>query len=366
MMLQFLSAIIYFVACHAGPANHFATFAKELENQGHNVHLLATGTALKTFQDLECKHLTPFSLEDPHLVAKKINNASVIITDVGHPFDITLHNILDREMHGTLRIAYYDNPEPYVPGGYSEIAAQVLPQAHTVLFANANLAHAPIFRVPFEEIVLPKERNVGLGYYPLTHAERLRERRASERIQQREEFFAQNRLVDTGQKVWVLIGGNNDAYFSAALPATLGFFDELSDSHDLSDLIVVLHQHPGAKAVGRDKNLVLNSARHHPYPRRLISNMPLDDALVLADTVLYFQTSMAPLFALAKIPTVQIGHEVYPDILVKSQLCLTVNSEKELAEALTNMPPNQHEGCEIEEKLGIRSNWLATLEGLLP
>jgi hypothetical protein len=50
-------------------------------------------------------------------------------------------------MHATKipRLAYYDNPEPFVPGGYSHTAAEVMREAQGILFANETLAKATIY-----------------------------------------------------------------------------------------------------------------------------------------------------------------------------------------------------------------------------
>jgi hypothetical protein len=95
---------------------------------------------------------------------------------VGDPFAITLHEKLEKKNPELLRLAYYDNPEPYVPGGYSETAAKVMQLAHRTLFANANLADQP-------------HKQKGIGYYPTEEAETLRRLRKSQQTTTRAQFF---------------------------------------------------------------------------------------------------------------------------------------------------------------------------------
>ena len=362
------AATICFIACHGGAANHFAVFADDLAEKGHPVQIYATGPALNKFRECKIGGLHAFSLGDGESdkqvaeeLAAKCQRAAVVITDVGHVFDITLQKSLASIAQSVERIAYYDNPESYVPGGYSKTASQVMQYAHKVLFANANLAKASIYQAPFKEVPLSCDK-IGLGYYPLQQAQGIAKRRASEQSQVRAAFFSRHGIVDRGQKIFVYAGGNNEAYFSKALPACLQFIDDLSTERDLSDIVIVLQQHPGAKAKNTDAHLVERWLKEHenPHlPKVIISDMSTDDALVLADTMLYYQTSMGPQFVLAGIPTVQIGHECYEDILVKNRLCLVVNSKESLALSLQTLQKSEAQTSSevVETGLGIRSNW---------
>ncbi len=80
---------------------------------------------------------------------------------------IKIHEALSQHAVNVVRWAYYDNPETYVPGGYSAVAADVMSVADGVLFANSNLAHTKIYREPGQEIDLTNKHKVGVGYYPL-------------------------------------------------------------------------------------------------------------------------------------------------------------------------------------------------------
>ena len=374
MSLSLSTATVCFIACHGGPADHFSTFAEDLLKKGYRIEIYATGPALKKFQDRHLEMVKPFSLEGVSEelaaieLAKKCSRAKVVITDLGHIFDATLQKSLASHAPKALRLAYYDNPEAYVPGGYSSVAAKVMMAAQGVLFANSNLAKTAIYQTPSEEIPLAPEKRIGVGYYPISQAEKIAGRRQVDQLQIREQLFAKHSLPDRGQKVLVYAGGNNDEYFSKALPALLGFIKEASQAQDLSNTVVLLQQHPGAK----EKNLDVNLVKHwlaqevsSNMPRILISEMNSDDAQVLADAMLYYQTSMGPQFVLAGIPTVQVGHDTYEDILIKNQLCSSVTDSTGFLKMLARLQEKEKKGsgCEaIYQGLGITSRWANQLE----
>ena len=139
---------ICFIAYDGGPSDHFSTFTEDLVRNGHKVQIYASGPALEKFQDQNIENVIPFSLEDVSEeqmainLAKQCAKAAVVITDVGHVFDINLQRVLASQAPKTLRLAYYDNPESYVPGGDSSVAAKVMLLAHGV----ANLAKTTIYK----------------------------------------------------------------------------------------------------------------------------------------------------------------------------------------------------------------------------
>ena len=370
-----VAAAVCFIACHGGPADHFSTFAEDLANKGYKVQIYATGPALKKFQDRKIEIVTPFSLENiseeeaATELAKRCSSADVIITDVGHVFDIPLQKALRSQASTSLRLAYYDNPEGYVPGGYSAVAAKVMLAAQGVLFANANLVKTPLYHAPSQEVYLAPEKRIGLGYYPISQAEKIAKRRMSDQSQIRAELFSKYSLTDQGQKVLVYAGGNNDEYFSKAFPAFLEFLSETSLQGDLSNFVVLLQQHPGAKEKNFDVELVRRwreqQGRPAKSPQFFISEFNSDDAQVVADGMLYYQTSMGPQFVLAGIPTIQAGHNTYEDILVKNGLCSIVTNVDSLMSALARLQGNLfvESGKEaIVQGLGISSDWANRLE----
>lgn len=375
MALSVSAAAICFIACHGGPADHFSTFAEDLASKGYKVQIYATGPALKKFQDRRIEIVTPFSLENiseeeaATELAKKCSTADVIITDVGHVFDVPLQKALKSQASKSLRLAYYDNPEGYVPGGYSAVAAKVMLAAQGVLFANANLVKTPLYQAPSQEICLSPEKRIGLGYYPISQAEKIAKRRMSDQSQIRAQLFSKYSLIDRGQKVLVYAGGNNDEYFSKALPAFLKFLNEASLQGDLSNFVFLLQQHPGAKEKNFDVKLVRQWLEQHGGTARIhqffISEFNSDDAQVVADGMFYYQTSMGPQFVLAGIPTIQAGHNTYEDILVKNGLCSTVTNVDGLMSALARLQGNvlvESSNEAIMQGLGISSDWANRLE----
>ncbi len=129
-----------------------------------------------------------------------------------------------------------------------------------------------------------------------------------------------------------------------------------------------MQQHPGAKEKNLDANLVRQWQELHTQagiPRILISQVSSDEAQIVADAMLYYQTSMGPQFVLAGIPTVQIGHNTYEDILVKNGLCPSVTDAVGFLNALTRLQKSAekksgHEA--IYQGLGITSCWANQLE----
>ena len=175
-------------------------------------------------------------------------------------------------------------------------------------------------------------------------------------------------MVDTGQKVLVYFGGNNEEYFSKALPAFLSLLEEGMKQSDFAHLVIVIQQHPGAKSKNFDGNLVSEwiskQSKDERTPRIIISDFTSDEAQTIADGALYYQTSMGPQFVLAGIPTIQVGHETFEDILVRNQLCSSVTNVDQfisVMEGLTHQKKEIPRGV-ILEGLGIKANWLQTLE----
>jgi hypothetical protein len=379
MSLSASAAAICLIACHGGPADHFATFAENLSKNAV-IKIYASGPALKKFQERGIAVKVPFIIDQisaeeedalAEQIAKACSTASVVITDVGHLFDIKIQKAIARQAVHVSRLAYYDNPEPYVPGGYSAVAAEVMQVAQGILFANSNLAQAPVFQAPGKEIDFGNRKRVGIGYYPVNQAEKIAKRRTEEQSSMRQTFFQKNEWVDQDQKVLVYFGGNNEEYFLKALPAFLSLLEQGMVRADFTHLVIVLQQHPGAKAKNIDRDIVERWIIAHEEmpqtPKIVVSDFNSDDAQTLADGALYYQTSMGPQFVLAGIPTIQIGHETYEDILVKNRLCPSVTRADQWIDVIDSLG-HRREGIPqqiILRGLGIKQNWLHTLEAVL-
>lgn len=371
---------VCFIACHLGAADPFATFAERLKEEGVEVHIYASGVALKKLQDrnLNVIPLTVDSLtqeEESKLIAHiaKINaNASCLITDVGNSFVLNLHKKLAADNASVLRLAYYDNPEPFVPGGYSKTAALVMEAAQKVLFANAHLAKISLYKEPDVEVKVPFENRVGLGYFPIQQAEQMAQRREKMGASMRAQLFSQYGVEDKGQKVFVYFGGNNMEYFQSAFPAFVQFLGEGVKEADLSETLFIMQQHPGAKAKNIDRHLIEEwthqNSKNERAPKVIISDWNTEDIQVVAEGALYYQTSMGPLLALAGIPTLQVGHERYEDVLVRNHVTPSITNSFAFIKAISEiqpMPLTEESKGALYKNLGIRSDWFSVLKEAL-
>jgi hypothetical protein len=373
-----MAAVICLVACHSGPADHFATFAEGLTQDGYEVQVYASGPAVKKFQDRKINVTWEFSADNlwqeeerklADQIAQRCSKASVVITDVGHAFGIALQKSLKEKAPTVLHAAYYDNPEPYVPGGYSSVAAEVMCLAKKVLFANANLAKEPIYREPSSEMQLDFNKRVGIGYYPISQTEKIKQRRKEEHIKMREKLFETSGLKDTGQKVLAYFGGNNTEYEKAFSR----FLEILADPNtDFSKFIIVMQQHPSGNTKKNDDEKLAQwmqeRGKKAHAPKFIPSIWSTEDVQVMADMFLYYQTSMGPQFVLEGAPTMQVGHKKYEDILVRSGLCPSVTTAPEFISALARVDQfvqTEEQRKTIIESLGIREDWLKILESAL-
>lgn len=371
---MFHKLIIFIITCHGGPADHFATFIEQSNESCLEYHVQASGPALVKLQQRHIAVEHPFSLEGltPEQedalavdIAKNCRQGDVVMTDVGHPFAVKVQRAIREHAPEAELLAYYDNPEPYVPGGYSEWAAEAMKDADRVLFANARLASVPLYRDHAVLIDLPCSNRDGIGYYPLEYPRKIEEKRMQERSTVRQKLFGGQKLRDDGQEILVYFGGNNPTYFTQAFPAFLNILEGSLASADLSRKVVLIQQHPGARdnieGFLVSEWLKKNGRNLHAPSIIIPAGFTTDDALTVADTALYYQTSMAPQFVLAGIPAIQIGHETYQDILVRERLAPSVTNTQEFLRALEGRTFFSLKGL-IEEALGIHPDWPYRLE----
>lgn len=351
-----MTPLIFFIACHGGPAPHFSEFAKELSNSGCRVKILATGPAFDKLKSLGAQefNLKELDIDDPasqRLLAKEVANslasASVVITDVGHMLMACVLEEISRKSPSIKRLAYYENPEPFVPGGYSKTAEKVMACANKALFSNANLAIEPLYSSPSSPIPLSLEKRVGIGYYSTETAKALENARALRKESARSQFFKERKIPDRGQKILVYLGGNNETYFEKAFPAFLQFLRE--SRLDPSQYLILMQHHPG------DKKREIDAKLSGGYPI-FVSKTPTDETLILADGVLYYQTTMSPQCALAGIPVIQVGHETYHDLLVREEIAPSACDPETFLQAIRLLakPP---QSTQLLDKLGISLDW---------
>lgn len=345
-MTSSLSAVtVVFVACHGGPADHFSQLSQQLPN---SIVCAARGPAENKFLERKTDLQVVFDLQNREQalveIMKVAKTAHVVITDVGLEFSALLHEALKHEAKEVVRIAWYDNPERFVPG-YSSTAAKVMKNVQYVWFSNANLAVGPIYQKeePYEEVDFTGITRVGIGYYPIDQAKDVARLRS--------------------QRTVAYMGGNNEEYFSKVFPAFLTFLTESIEKKDLSQLTFFLQQYPGAIKENRDGKLlgewVMRYGKQPHVPKLLLSTFTQQEIQVKAHAIMYWQTSMSPQFYVAGIPTIQVGHRVFEDTLVRNKLCDVATSTEEFLQSVGKLVKeiSPEEQAEVEKIVGIRKDW---------
>jgi hypothetical protein len=354
-----IAKAVCLIACHKETANDFAVFAENLIEKEYRVQVYASGSALKRFRSYEMDAIE-FDADNLSTAFELANRcsliAAVVLTDMDHTFDIQFQEALKIQAPHILRLAYYDSREPYV----SATAVKVMNTADRVLFANYRLAFNLLYKTPNQRISLPLDHRIGLGYYPTDEAMQLIEWRKKYQIRMRRQLFKEHSIEDTGQKVIVYFGGNNEDYFEKAFPTFLSFLKET----DLSHFIFLIQQHPKTKKQKREELHLQNCPEGIPI---ILSNWEIDDAQIVADAAIYSQASMGPFLALANIPTIQVGHEIHTDILIRNKLCLTATTASEFIAALLTLENKNHicNTAKIIRELGINNHWFEILQSSL-
>jgi hypothetical protein len=100
-------------------------------------------------------------------------------------------------------------------------------------------------------------------------------------------------------------------------------------------------------------------------PKVVVSDVSSDDAQIVADAAMYYQTSMGPQFALAGIPTIQVGHETFEDILVKADLCPSVTDGERLLKEINQLDRVDIDREAIYRGLGIKADWFQRLKAAI-
>ncbi len=81
---------------------------------------------------------------------------------------------------------------------------------------------------------------------------------------------------------------------------------------------------------------------------------------------------MAPQFVLLGLPTMQVGHEIYRDVLVKYNLCYTATNTTELAVGFTSMKTRNRSENEAQKSkqliynaIGYTPDWSNNLHHII-
>ncbi|MDB6081453.1 MAG: hypothetical protein JWO53_725 [Chlamydiia bacterium] len=381
--MSFTSLIcsVSFISCHPAAGAHFTEFAEVLEKNKVPYEVLAAEKATDAFEKRkityqnfakeiqgDLKNLTDEQADELALtVAKKVSKSTYVLTDVGHPFIKKVYLALNTIAPHVKKIAYYDNSEAFVPGGYSETAAQIMKLADSILFANSNFAQngEKILESPEKELKLEGIQRIGLGYFPLDEATVLRKARFSDaKVKGREAFLKEHNITNPKQILAVYSGGANSEYFTKAFPQFCEILRNSQKIQDLSSLTIIFQQHPRALQEGDPDGKLLRElakADSKTAPQIVFSKLKTIDALTFCDLVMYYQTGMAATFALASIPTIQIAHEPYPDVLVRNGLCPSIQEAGTFCKTLNEITQNGGKEADNEalifKGLGIRKNW---------
>ena len=368
--MLFLSVIltkVFLISSHPAPAPQIGSLSEALKEEGIEYEILATEEAYRSLEKLKYP-VNNFYLGEkplaslPDLEAEKIaeevadrcQEGHAVMTDVGSPITARIQRILAKKYPHITRIAYYENPESFVPGGYSEMAGRVLPYSQVVLFANANLANQPIYeQKPGSRINMLGKKCIGLGFSSLPQeVEKLKELRA-DASQRRAAFLQNHGIQDRGQKIAIYFGGANEVYYEKAFPA---FLEMLSKS-TTPDMTVFIQQHPRSVREGnRDGKLLEKTSTKQQV---VISKAEFDEALAVADLALYYQTGANAKFVLSGIPTLQIGHETFSDILVKNGFCPSVTTAEQFEEVMKSNFKMVPDETKIYQLLGVQPDWKA-------
>ncbi|CAF1529466.1 unnamed protein product [Adineta steineri] len=261
---------ICFIVCDSGPAAHFAVFANQLSSKNEiQVSIYASGPALTKLKDSHLSNdiqLLPFTFDDSDrnqqdIVAIQLidncvkQNVRTIIVDIGNKFDAVFQTVLSKYNLSSNTIhswCYYDNTEPYVPGGYSIKTEGTIKISPFILFANMNLASidSNIYSLPEKKIDLTNKTKQSIGYYPVIEIEKLFQQRQIER-----DILRTQNNWNKFKYLFVYFGGNNDTYFDQAFPAFLSNLSQI-ENYFIQDILFLVHQHPAAKKQNRDALLL--------------------------------------------------------------------------------------------------------------
>ncbi|MBS0614998.1 MAG: hypothetical protein JSR58_00410 [Verrucomicrobia bacterium] len=368
MLLAFVAisvmnaADLTIICLHPGPAGHFADFTKVLDKEKISYQVVAAekgAEELKKRQisfiefkrDVLLKDLPPTeAAAAAEKILKLTAGSQKILLDVGNPFAATILQNLKNTTVET--IAYYDNPESLVEGGYSESVSLVLPKVQKVFFANKNLASTPIF-IHKNQPISYTAHPYGIGYCDMADVENIARLHGQHKTSPQE-------------KVLVYVGGANDKYYTAGITTFLKLLTEASQKHDLSRFHVIFRQHGRALQEGNiDGKLIQEWKKNAPNmaPRLTFSDTKesFNEAIAKADVLAYFQTSASPKFVLAGIPVMQISSEKMEDAAVDTGACPRVEDAEVFLAELIRLSESkdypQETKDKIRAKIGYDTAW---------
>ena len=343
---------MFFVNCHPASLPPMTEFVQVMEESreisGQRIQMIDLKTVL---EGKSVDTLGPEELERAaSTVAEICKIAERVICDVGHQFTEAFFRALAKVNDRAVRIAYYDNLEAYVPGGYSDHVQRLVNSSegrpNRIVFANKNFSTHPPF--PLGDIEAR-----GIGYNNLKMAETIQKLR-SDKL--REAFFRDIEVSDTGQKILTYFGGANEVYFSESFPKFLELLKDSNDYLQSSELIVLFQQHPRAKQLG-DRDGALLRAFQHPRIRIIFSTYPFENAAALAQLGVYDQTSAVPLLLRARIPLMQVRTEPFKEQCYNAGMIYFANRSDTFNRGLAELGKNTLDISALDDVVGFDPNW---------
>lgn len=345
-----IAGTVYFVSSHPNTEQHFSDFCNVLTKRTVSCVLIKTDEKEKTISKV--------------FFDKVGKGPGVVITDVGSDKMVDFYLLLKERRPDIVRIAYYDNPEPFVEGGYSANVAKIVPQADAIFFANYNFAKDPVFS-SFNMDLKTDATRFGIGYYPMAKIEALSLKRESKEIRAKlREQFIQNHSIANGSFLPFYFGGANETYYKEAFPLFLKFLNELAEREEKKvPWTVVIQKHPRSGTFEEDVIVKWKKTAHRFIPNITISKVPFDDALVIADLIWYFQTSASGMFPQMEIPAIQVGNSAYKELLVKAGVipkaenCQAFIKETHNAQNSLVVKEAYLKKSKVNELYGIEPDW---------
>lgn len=379
---------VYFVTFHPGGAEHLLAYAHHLKSQEMDLGIVAADSAyakmvagsmeatnmLAGRSVKELKKLPASELEEVYEeVFKIVQSAKIIFFDLGHSFSGPIIKLLKERTPGVKIVGCYDNPEPFVPGEYSENVGKVAKEVHYMVFANENFCLQPIYEKEGQICEYTAEKRA-TGFYPMSKITELVNKRLPDtRESAKNEFLKKYEVEHEIETLAVLVGGANSVYFESAFPNFLQMMSKASSEMNLSKITIIFQQHPRAVEDNRDGEMLLKWVNESATPRCphiIFSKEPTSGlALQIADVVFYHQTSESPTYPLVEIPCIQVGKR-FNDLVVSNGAGFSAETPSEFLLALTEIKRqsatlNKQNRDRIIKALGYRENWRERLSGII-
>jgi len=338
-----------FITLHSLPAEHFVCFERVF--RGVVPTYMMFGDMAKKALNITPLYLDLDLLDKSDMdafaeqIAKTCECANIIFISIGHASSGYIVKAIHNSYKDTKRIIlYYDNPEAFVPGGYSEVAYAAIEfgKPKEIKIANKNLASLDIgiFKG------LERVKKIGLGFYPMKQVEDLKKARSRKEMRR--------------ERVFLYLGGSetNTEYMEKAFPAFLQMLKQMSFEKEPTTLY--FRAHP------RSSGIDFRAVEALSKPGLTVLKAPQDllESLSLADYALYYQTSLSPLIVLGGIQAIQVGHEVYHEILVDKGIIPFATTVEELDVVLKRSFSCYSEDA-VYDAVGFDPKWEENLLDLL-